>query len=304
MQPSEDGGERAAWVYLVESPDRGLGMALAWAERHDVDDLHVVADEETSLLARRAELFAEGAPLVWQVTRKGLVEAEPLPPLPRKPVPSAPELVDLLIDAGVELVVEDGTVRGEVLGLEVARIVHGTTTAGVPIEEPQLEVGVGAADRELTSMVHGDVSPAEQLDRVVQLVRDLRRPDADRHPLNQLAPERWLRAELCRAPKAIGMTTLRPAEGARPRRGLRETDIAVATGEAEDGRSVVVACSVGIDLDLVPAAADARAAIDPRADLWLVLPERDDHPSSLRMASRLRDPARIVSVPDTWRSGL
>lgn len=303
MQSSDDDGESAAWVYLVESPDRGLGMALAWAERHDVDDLHVVANEEVALLARRAELFAEGAPLVWQVTRKGLVEAEPLPPLPRKPMPSAPDLVDLLIDAGVELVVEDGVVRGEVQGLEVARIVAGTTTSGVPIEEPQLEVGVGAADRELSSMVHGDVPPGEQLERVVKLVRDLRRPDADRHPLNQLAPERWLRAELCRSPKAIGMTTLRPAEGARPRRGLRELDIAVGTGEADDGRSVVVACSVGIDLDLVPAAADARAVIDPRADLWLVLPERDDHPSSLRMAARLHDPARIVSVPDTWRQG-
>lgn len=279
-------------------------MALAWAERHDVDDLHLVADEEVATLARRAELFAEGAPLVWQVTRQGLVEAEPLPPLPRKPVPSAPDLVDLLIDAGLELVVEDGIVRGEINGLEVARIVTGATTAGVPIGEPQLEVGVGAADRELTSMVHGDVPPAEQLERVSKLVRDLRHAGAERHPLNQLAPERWLRAELCRRPQAIGMTTLRPAESARSRRGLRELDIAVATGEADDGRSVVVACSVGIDLDLVPAAADARAAIDSGADLWLVLPERDDHPSSLRMAARLHDPARIVSVPDTWREGL
>jgi len=139
---------------------------------------------------------------------------------------------------------------------------------------------------------------------VVKQVRDLRRADAERHPLNQLVPERWLRAVLCRNPEAIGLTSLRPAPSAQKRRGLREVDIAVGTGEALDGRSVVVACSVGIDLDLVPAAADARAAIDPEADLWLVLPERDDHPSSLRMAARLHDPARILSVPDTWRSGL
>ena len=268
-------------------------MALAWAERHDIDDLHVVADEEAALLARRAELFAEGAPVVWQVTRAGLVEAESLPPRPRKSPPSAPDMVDLLIDHGLELVVEDGIVRGEVKGLEVARI-----------DGAKFEVGVGAADRELTSMVHGDVPASDQLERVVKLVRDLRRPDADRHPLNQLVPERWLRAELCRTPGAIGLVNLRPAESARPRRGLRELDIAVATGEADDGRPVVVACSVGIDLDLVPAAADARATIDPDADLWLVLPERDDHPSSLRMAARLHDPARIISVADTWRSGL
>jgi hypothetical protein len=292
-----------AWVYVTESPRRGLGMALAWAERHQADELHVVADEETGLLARRAELFAESPPTVWQATRSGLVEAEPLPPPQRVTPPPAPALVDLLMDAGVEVVVEDGLVRGEINGLEVARIVAGATTSGVPIDAPVLEVGVGAADRELTSMLHGSVPPEEQLARVVKIVRDLRQADADRHPLNRLVPERWLRAELCRAPGSIGLATLRSAEPAVPRPGLREPDIAVATGEAEDGRSVVVACSVGIDLDLVPAAADARAAIDPDADLWLVLPERDDHPSSLRMAARLHDPARIVSVPDTWRSG-
>lgn len=278
-------------------------MALAWAERHQVDDLHIVADEEAGLLARRAELFAEGRPLVWQVTASGLVVAEPTPPPARETPPAAPDLVDVMIDAGVELVVEDGVVRGEVNGLEVARIVVGVTTAGVPIDGPVLEVGVGAADRELTSMLHSGVPAAEQLARVVKIVRDLRQSDADRHPLNQLAPERWLRAELCRIPQAIGLVGLRPVAAAVPRQGLRESDIAVATGEADDGRSVVVACSVGIDLDLVPAAADARAAVDPGADLWLVLPERDDHPSSLRMAAHLHDPARIVSVPDTWRSG-
>ncbi|HMG41047.1 MAG TPA: hypothetical protein VK611_06935 [Acidimicrobiales bacterium] len=269
-------------------------MALAWAERHDIDDLHVVADAEAGLLARRAALFAESVPVVWQVTKTGLVEAEPSPPEPRKPSSAAPELVDLLIDQGLELVVEQGIVRGEVNGLELARITG-----------DRLEVGVGAADRELTSMVHGDSPLSDQLERVAKLVRDLRRPDADRHPLNQLVPERWLRAELCRTPKAIGLTNLRPTESARPRRGLRELDIAVAVGESDDdGRPVVIACSVGIDLDLVPAAADARAALDPDADLWLVLPERDDHPSSLRMAARLHDPARILSIPDTWRSGL
>ena len=289
---------------MVESPERGLGMAMAWAERFDVIDLHVVADEATSLLARRAELFVEPAPWVWQVTRQGLVEAEPLPPRPFPAPPPAPDLVDLLMDAGVEIVVEEGVVRGEVNGLEVARIVSGTTTAGVRIEGPHLEVGVGAADRELTSMLHAEVPPAEQLSRVVKQVRDLRRADAERHPLNQLVPERWLRAVLGRNPEAIGLSSLRPAAAATRRRGLREPDIAVALGEALDGRPVVVACSVGIDLDLVPAAADARAALDPDADLWLTLPERDDHPSSLRMATRLHDPARILSVPDTWRWGL
>jgi hypothetical protein len=210
--------------------------------------------------------------------------------------------VDLLIDGGLEVVAEGGVVRGEVNGLEVARIVHGATTAGVPIAEPQLEVGVGKADRELTAMVHGELAPVDQLARVVGIVREHRRPGAPRHPLNQLVPERWLRAVACRDPGIVGLATLRPAPGVRPRTNLSERDIAIATGAAADGAPVVVACSVGIALELVPTAADAREAIDPSARLLLALPERDDHPGTRRLAARLRTPAEVLPVRGDWRA--
>jgi hypothetical protein len=210
--------------------------------------------------------------------------------------------VDLLIDAGLEVVAEGGLVRGEVNGLEIARIVHGATTAGVPIAEPQLEVGVGKADRELTAMVHGELAPVDQLARVVGIVREHRRPGAPRHPLNQLVPERWLRAVLCRDPGIVGVAALRPAPGVRARPNLTERDIAIAAGTAADGAPVVVACSVGIALDLVPTAADACEAIDPAARLLLALPERDDHPGTRRLAARLRTPAEVVPVPGDWRA--
>ena len=182
----------------------------------------------------------------------------PAPPTRQPDAPAPPALVDLLIDAGLEIVAEGGLVRGEVNGLEVARIVHGATTAGVPIAEPQLEVGVGKADRELTAMVHGELAPLDQLARVVGIVREHRRPGAPRHPLNQLVPERWLRAVMCRNPGIVGVAALRPAPGVRARANLTERDIAIAAGTAADGARVVVACSVGIALDLVPTAADAR----------------------------------------------
>jgi hypothetical protein len=137
---------------------------------------------------------------------------------------------------------------------------------------------------------------------VVGIVREHRRPGAPRHPLNQLVPERWLRAVLCRDPGIVGLATLRPAPGVRPRTNLTERDTAIATGTAADGAPVVVACSVGIALDLVPTAADAREAIDPSARLLLVLPERDDHPGTRRLAARLRTPAEVVPVPGDWRA--
>ena len=167
------------------------------------------------------------------------------------------------MDTDLEVVVEDGIVRGEVLGLEVARIVHGTTTSGTPIDEPVLEVGVGQADREMTALVHAGLPPIEQLARVRDIVLEHRRPDAERHPLNQLAPERWLRARLVRDPGRIGLSELHPAPPAVPRPNLRDPAIAVARGRDASGGDVIVACSVGVHLDLVPAAADARAALAP-----------------------------------------
>ncbi|MGH9113710.1 MAG: hypothetical protein ACRDZN_15640, partial [Acidimicrobiales bacterium] len=231
-----------------------------------------------------------------------LVAADAVPVPASVEPPAPPELVDLLMDAGLEIVFEGGMVRGEINGLELARIVAGVTTAGVPIDAPQLEVGVGKADRELSAMVHGGMTPVDQLGRVVEIVRRHRQPGAPRHPLNQLVPERWLRAVLCRVPALVGLASLRTAEGARPRTNLSDRDVAVAAGFDSAGAPVVVACSVGIAVDLVPTAADARETLDPEARLLLALPGRDDHPRTRRLAARVRTPAEVVAVPGDWRA--
>lgn len=298
----DDDGTPAAWLFVDERPERSLGPALLWAERQGADRLHVIADAGTGVLARQATLSVPPAPEVWHIEGTTLRRADPDPVAPPAAVAAPPELVDLLLDAGLEVIVEAGIVRGEVNGLEVARIVSGTTTAGVPIEAQQLEVGVGKADRELTAMLHGELSPTAQLGRVVDIVRRHRRPDAPRHPLNQLVPDRWLRAVLCRRPDLVGLTALQPAQGPRPRPDLTARDIAVAGGRSNDGSTVVVVCSVGGALDLVPEAADARAAIDPDARLLLAVPERDDLPGNRRLAGRLRAPAEVVPIPGDWRS--
>jgi hypothetical protein len=300
-----DGGSGAtAWVLPDGPADRALGPALVWADRHGVAELHLVSDpgaDAAGALARQAVLFTS-PPTVWAIDGRSLVAADPSPVVARPSAPAPHELVDLLVGAGLEIVVEGGTVRGEVNGLEVARIVEGETSAGVPLDAPQLEVGVGKADRELTAMVHGELTPVDQLSRVVEIVRQHRRPGSPRHPLNQLVPDRWLRAVLCRNPALVGLAALRPTEGARPRLNLTGRDVAIAAGESVEGAPVVVACSVGIALDLVPTAADARAAIDPSARLVLAVPERDDHPGTRRLAARLRMPAEVAPLPGEWRT--
>jgi hypothetical protein len=163
-----------------------------------------------------------------------------------------------------------------------------------------LEVGVGAADRELTSLVHAGLSSADQLARVVEIVRGIRSPGAPPHPLKRLVRERWLRADAVRRPELLGLAEVRPVEGAQPRPNLNEPAIATARATTNKGQAVVLAFSVGVDVDLVPAAADARGVVDPEADLWLVLPERDDHTLTRQLVGQLAEPAKILTVPGDW----
>jgi hypothetical protein len=291
----------SAWILVEGDPLKAFGPALVWAARQGADDVHLLVDEDADVLARRAICF-EPAPSVWQVEGRSLVAAAAAPPARPRPAPSEPALAELLVDADLEVVVEEGIVRGEVRGLEVARVVHGASTSGMPLDEPILEVGVGHADRELTAMLHGALSPVDQLARVVEIVRQQRRAGAERHPLNQLAPERWLRSLLLEEPSRIGLRRLHAVEPAVARPNLRDTAVAMAAGEADDGAAVVVACSVGVDLDLVPAAADTRLSVDPEARLVLVVPQRDAHPVTRELAARLARPADVVTVDDDWRT--
>jgi hypothetical protein len=290
-----------AWVLVDADPLKSFGPALVWASRQGATAVHLLVDDQADVLARRASCFT-AAPAVWQIVGTDLVAAEPAPPAVAMPAPDAPTLAELLVDADLEVIVEDGMVRGEINGLEVARIVHGTSTGGIALEEPLLEVGVGHADRELTAMLHGALSPTAQLTRVVELVRAQRQPGAERHPLNQLAPERWLRARLVEHPDRVGLAALRPIDPAVPRPNLRDAAVAMALGAAPGGEPVVVACSVGVDLDLVPAAADARLAAAPDARLLLVVPTRDAHPVTRALAARLVRPAEVITVEDDWRA--
>ena len=78
--------------------------------------------------------------------------------------------------------------------------------------------------------------------------------------------------------------------------------VAIAHGRDQAGHEVVVACSVGVLLDLVPAAADARAALAPDARLLLAVPERDAHPVTETLAKRLLHPAHLVPIQGDWRT--
>ncbi|MCX7620442.1 MAG: hypothetical protein N2037_06305, partial [Acidimicrobiales bacterium] len=281
----------SAYVLLDENHERSLGRALAWAQARPVDELHVLAEAGTEVLARRAGLFAFPVS-VWRVEGRALIRAEPAPPAqPEAPPGDVESLAELLRAAGLQVVAEHGEIVGELFGLVVARIVVDDDSRSGVEAEPRLEVGVGRHDREAFALLHGDLPAAEALAAVVSSVAQHRRPGGDNHPLNRLAGQRWLRDLVRREPSLVGLSSLEPADAPLRPLGVKDPSAAIGVGCDPSGASVVAAFSTGIDLDVVPAAADARLMHAPGARLLVVLPERDAHAVTYRLASSLRDPA-------------
>ncbi len=287
-----------AWVLVGEDASRRLGAALAWAVKAGAGELHVLVDDPIAAghLARRASTLAR-RPEVWQVVGRHLRPAQPAPsPTFSAPPPDAELYRPVLIAAGLDVVVEDGSLIGEVRGLEVARVVVDGSDGIV-----RVDAGVGRFDQEASSMMFADISETDAVARAAGIVRRYRRPGAPRHPLNQLVPERWLRWLVMSRPELVGASALQPVESVLGRRNLTERSVASAVGIA-DGRPLVVTCSTGVDLELVPAAADDRLAHSPDARLVLAVPSHDALPVTTALAAALADPAEVVAVEDDWWS--
>jgi hypothetical protein len=290
-------------VTLVEQGDAAtLAGSLVWAQRRDAGRLVVLADDGAPLLARLAGHFSlRGADVeVREVRGAQLVEVAPEPVAPVGAAPEGAEhLVQELRDAGVEVVVEHGVVRGEVAGLEVARLVEWPTEVGGD-GELHLEVGVGRFDRDATAAARPDEPPAESLARAVSMVAERRRADAGGHPIQRLSRERWLRRTVLDDPALVGAAELAPAQMTVEPVGLKDPHPAAAVGTDLQGRPLVVVCSAGVDLGLVPLAADARALHAPGGRLVLAAPARDHHPATRTLAELLREPAELVDVQPEW----
>ena len=282
-------------MLIDPASERALGPALAWANRAGVGELHLLVEDHAGDLARRASAFS-APPTVWQIEGRTLVAVEPAPyPAPLEPSAEAVAAATVLHEGGVDVVVEHGEVLGEIMGLEIARVVvdeHGA----------RVEVGVGRHDREAFAMVHGDVPTPAALASVVDTVRRHRAVGAPPHPLGRLASERWLRGRLIAEPELVGAVELRPVEATTPRVSVKDAMPAAAVGVDANGSPVVAVCSIGIDLDLVPTAADIRLGHAPDARLVLVVPERDDHEVTRALAAALAQPADIVALPGDGRT--
>jgi hypothetical protein len=283
-------GAGHAWILVEDAPARALGPALAWARRAGAPAVSLVVEEAGGVLARRARAFADPVPEVWVVVGRGLERAEPTPLPPETPLDPQLELWGpVLRDAGCDVVAEFGRLVGEVLGLEVAR---------VAIEDgaPRLEVGVGRFDREVHTELAGAGEPTpETLRRVVAEVRQQRLPAVPTSPIGRLSPERRLRSRLLAEPALVGAARLVPVAPALDV-PLRTPAPAPAVGTTAAGEPLVVVASAGIDLDLVPTAADVRAREAPGARLVLAVPPKDASPVTRDLAGALQLPGEVAEV--------
>jgi hypothetical protein len=281
------------WLYEPDDAGRALGRSLALAAREATPEVHVIVEADDGDLARRGSLLRPPV-LTWRVDDRALVPVTPAPlPVEMEPPAGVDGLVAMLHAAGADVVVEHGVIFGEIRGLEVARVRVGDDGRAV------LDVGVGRFDQEATALLHGHLPTEDALARAIDEVARHRRPDAAPHPVNRLARDRWLRAQVLDEPSLVGLGSLDPVAPATPRRNTRDALPAGAVGVDDDGERVLVVCSVGVDLDLVPVAADL-AAREHAARVTLVTPPRDQVPVLRTLADRLAVPASFVGVEGDW----
>jgi len=295
-----------AWVLADDRPGRGLGAALAWAGRNGASSLAIIADSGAGVLARRATAFTVPT-TVWMPVGRELVGVEADA---HRDVPAAsPDEIDAarsFVHLGVDVVVEHAVVTLEVRGLEVAKV---TTVDGQVVVQP----GVGRNDRDghatllgSSSLDSGDPAIAATVARVAAEVQRHRGGEAaDRHPLGRMARQRWLRRYLMDHPHLVGAVDLAPLDPAVERVSVNDIDATFARGVGIDGTGVVVACTAGIDIDLVPAAADVwlgQRAVTPGGEVRLVVAaaDRDLQPVTRRLCDLLETPAAIVALDDNW----
>ncbi len=295
--------DTTAYLFAPSADAATLAGAMLWAIRHDADDLVLLTDDLGGDVARMATSFTLPV-AIRSVQGASSVGVEPAPHPEAVGPPGAAEaagLIAQLVDAGLDVVVEDGIVRGEVRGLEVARLVVWPVESGGD-GLLHLEAGVGRFDRDAVAAMHQGEPPTATLARSVSLVRSERVPGGSTHPLARLARERWLRSVVLADPALVGAAQLRPVQTTVSRDNVRDVSPAAALGVAIDGSPLLVVCSTGADLGFVPIAADTRSWLAPGARLVLAVPERDRLALLEHLADLLTEPADVVAVAAPWET--
>lgn len=304
-------GDGAAHVLQEDLTPASLTAAMLYASRETADRLVVYADSGAPAGARLAQWFAPehspGHPLsieIRAVQGAGSVtaRAEPMPVV--LPEPSdADELVEELAELGLEVVLERGEWRGELLGLEVARIVRWPVETGGD-GRLHTEAGVGRFDRDAAAAMHRGETPRQGLARAIGIVSEHRYPGAPTHPLSLLARARWMRSVAIGSPGSVGASELVAVESTFAARSVRDECPAAALGITDTGTPLLTVFGVGASLDLLAVATDTRELHLPGGLLRVVLPPRDHLAVTDQLAgwatAANRGPVEVIEMDAPW----
>ena len=279
-------------LYVVRDHIRTIGPTLLWMQKHQLNEVDLIIEGDAGIPARRAQALTANL-RVWQFENQTISPAQPAPHLPHTPVSSEHEqFADLIEACGADPIREHGILTGEVLGLEVCRVVD--TPNG-----PRLEVGVGAIDRETFQLVHSHRTIEDSLKEVAALVRAHRSPGAPHHPLGALAGERRMRHQALLNPALINAATLQPAEPPVPRTSIRDSTPCVATGTTNEGTPLVAVFTDTVDVDIIGFGVDAIERENPAAELAITTYTSNLTPSLQNMAEAVSRPIFFTELSRT-----
>lgn len=280
----------AGWVYFPTLAPGVLGTAVVWAAANECSAINLITDDGAGELAHAASAFAEPTPTIWLVSGRTMSPADPVVPSIDAP-PACAALTAELSTAGLDVVADHGVWLGEINGLEVARV-------GMRDGECSIDIGVGAYDQFASAALSPDRNIAESLENVISMVAPHRDASSAPHALGRIVRSRWLRAQLVRQPETIGLDSLNPIPLLHERPGLNETQPAAALGTSGND-TVLVCCTVGLDLGIAETAAGLAALHQPDS-LVVVLPPRDRHQRIIDAVASLSISSRVETVEGEW----
>ena len=281
--------EHRGALYVTRDHIRTIGPTLLWMQKHHLTEVDLVIEGDAGIPARRAQSLTCNL-RVWQMLNGTLQPAQPAPHLPKiQPPDSHEQFTSLIQQCGADVVREHGILTGEVLGLEVCRVVD------TP-EGPKLEIGVGAHDRETFQLVNAHRTIEESLTQVVATVTQYRAPGAEPHPLNRLAPERRLRHHILNNPHLVNATALQPAEPPVIRHNLLDASACIAQGTTTSNEPLIVAITATVDVDIVTFAIDAQLREHPQAHITIATYAGNLTPSLRKIADTAARPIGFVDL--------
>ncbi len=283
----------------------GLGAAIIWALRNGAAELDLVADDA---LGDRRPSRRRVPPADPRLGARRHRTASPCR-RPRFAAPSRPTAAHLAL-------VDDIEAAGAVGGRR-ARRGHrrGARARGVPRRRRRHRRRCRRAARgRRRSARPGGVRDHPRRRPDTRGARRRRRRRG-RGPLARTRPvtrsTAWRRSGCCAGASNRSRGSSAWRRCARPSRRCRaaasSTDRpCTAAGRRLDGSPVVIVCSVGVDLDVIPYAADARLAaveagvgrggLGSPAETVVVLPERDLLPVTAELASQLRHSVSLLGL--------